>query len=344
MALASEQYMEIFNMKTIKVAVVGLGKMGLLHASILNTMPNVEIMALCDKSSILRKLVKRLFKSAQVVDDVEKLAGLDLSSVYVTTPIPSHFPIVKNLLTNQMATSIFVEKTLTSSWEKSKELCELARTVAGVNMVGYMKRFSVTFLKVKKMLTENILGDLISFDAYAYSSDFSNVQPGSKKSTLRGGVLSDLGSHVIDLALWYFNDFEVRSAFSKSIVDQEGEDSVDFEVKKFDLEGTIHASWCMDNYRMPNFGLKITGHDGTLKVNDYTVELNLRNGAPQKWFKHDLDDHVKFLLGDSEYYREDESYINSILNSGKADPSFLDASRVDQIIDLVRKEAKKIVA
>jgi predicted dehydrogenase len=330
-------------MKTVKVAVVGLGKMGLLHTSILNTIPNVEIVALCDKSFVLRKLVKKLCKSARVVDDIAKLAGLDVSSVYVTTPIPGHFPIVKNLLSDHITTNIFVEKTLTSSWEKSNQLCELARTVTGVNMVGYMKRFSVTFLKAKNMLAQNILGDLVSFEAYAFSSDFSNVQAGSKKSSLRGGVLSDLGSHVIDLALWFFNDFEVESVSSKSIVDQEGEDSVDFKVRKPGLEGTVHASWCMDNYRMPNFGLSITGHDGTLKVNDYSVELSLKNEDPHRWFKHDLNDHVNYLLGESEYYREDEAFVNSILNGGNAEPSFLTASKVDYIIDLVRKEAKNIV-
>ena len=61
-------------MKTVKVAIIGLGKMGLLHASILKTMPNVEIISLCDKSSVLRKICKKLFKYAQVVDDIEKLA------------------------------------------------------------------------------------------------------------------------------------------------------------------------------------------------------------------------------------------------------------------------------
>ena len=327
-------------MKTVRVAVVGLGKMGLLHASILNTMPNVEVVALCDKSFMLRKLIKKLFKNAQVVDDLEKLAGLDISSVYVTTPIPSHFPIVKNLFSEHVAANIFVEKTLTSRWDKSRQLCELAGVSEGVNMVGYMKRFAVTFLKAKSMLAQNVLGELTSFDAYAFSSDFSKIQSGSKKSASRGGVLSDLGSHVIDLALWFIGDFKVESASSKSAVEEEGEDSVDFKVKKLGLEGTFHVSWCMDDYRMPNFGLSITGNAGTMKVNDYSLDLKLRNGDSCRWFKHDLNDHVSFLLGESEYYREDEAFVNSILNGVKVEPSFVTASKVDYVIDQVREEAK----
>jgi predicted dehydrogenase len=324
-------------MKTVKVAVIGLGKMGLVHASILKTMPNVEIISLCDRSSVMRKIFKKLFKNAQIVDDIEKLAGLDINTVFVTTPIPVHFPIVNAVLSDNIARNVFVEKTLASNWEKSQHLCELASKVQGSNMVGYMKRFAATFSKVKNMLDQDVLGDLISFEAYAFSSDFSNL-PISSKSNSRGGVLSDLGSHVIDLALWFFGDFKVESVLSKSINNNVAEDSVEFKVKKIGLYGTFHVSWCMDNYRMPNFGVSITGSAGTIKVNDYSLDLKLKNGQSRTWFKHDLNDYVRFLLGDSEYYREDEAFVNSILNDHKVEPSFLTATKVDYVIDQVRKE------
>lgn len=36
----------------LRVAVVGLGKMGLLHASILNVLSNVKLTAVCEKSGM----------------------------------------------------------------------------------------------------------------------------------------------------------------------------------------------------------------------------------------------------------------------------------------------------
>ena len=326
-------------MQNIRVAVVGLGKMGLLHASILNTMPNVEIVALCDKSHLFLRITKKLFKTAKVVDDVEKLADFDVNSVYVTTPIPSHFPIVKSLLSKSMVKNVFVEKTLATSWEKAKELCEFVQNSHNVNMVGYMKRFSVTFGKAKSMLADGVLGEVTSFDAYAYSSDFSEVQVGSKKSASRGGSLSDLGSHVIDLALWLFGDFEVESASLKSIVNDGCEDTADFSVAKSGLTGQFRVSWCMDNYRMPSFGLALKGNNGVMKVNDYSVTLELKTGGPQVWFKHNLNDYVGFLLGESDYYREDEAFVNSIRNGSRVESNFESASKVDRLIDQVKKEA-----
>ena len=330
-------------MERLRIAVVGLGKMGLLHASILNVMPSVEVIALCDKSLWLLKFVKKLFKTAQVVDDVEKLADLDLDSVYLTTPIPIHFPVAKALYLKRVTSNLFVEKTLASSWDKAKELCELAQRCGGVNMVGYMKRFAVTFCKAKSILNQGILGEITSFEACAYSSDFSGINKSSKVPASRGGVLGDLGAHVIDLALWFFGDLEVDSAVLESMVDGGCEDSAHFRVKKSGLEGQVNVSWCMDNYRLPDFELMISGHRGVMKVNDDNLELKLKDGTSSTWYRHDLNDNVNFLLGEREYYREDEYFVRSVLTGNNAEPSFETASKVDYIIDQVKRKASKSV-
>lgn len=328
-------------MGRLRVAVVGLGKMGLLHASILSVMPSVEVIALCDKSFLLLRFVKKLFRKAKVVDDVAKLADLDIDCVYVTTPIPTHFPVVRAIYLNKVARNLFVEKTLASSWEKARELCDLAQTFGGVNMVGYMKRFSLTFSKARSLLDQGILGELNYFGAHAYSSDFSGIQKGSKMSGSRGGVLRDLGCHVIDLALWFFGDLEVDSALLESMVEGSCEDSAHFTIKNSALEGQFHVSWCMDNYRLPDFGLMITGQKGTMKVNDDNLELKLKDKTSSTWYRHDLGDNVNFLLGEREYYREDEFFVKSILSNNSAEPSFKIASKVDYVIEQVKRKANK---
>ena len=128
--------------ESLRVAVVGLGKMGLLHASILNVLPNVELTALCDKSVILRKFLKKVFKEIRIVDDLEKLSDVNPDAVYVTTPTFSHFPVARTLYLKEIARNLFVEKTLASSYGKAEELCKLAQRFGDANMVGYMKRFA----------------------------------------------------------------------------------------------------------------------------------------------------------------------------------------------------------
>lgn len=332
-------------MTAVKCAVIGLGKMGLLHSSILNTMPDVEITAVCEKSSILLKIARRLFPTAELVDDISKLKNSSINAAYVTTPISSHFGIINYLLSHQIVENIFVEKTLASSWEKAKNLCELARNFQGVMMVGYMKRYSVTFRKAKHLLNQKVLGKLSSFNAYAFSSDFSKVKYGSKKPTLRGGVLRDLSSHVIDLAGWFFGDFEVSSASLESIVSDTSEDAASFivAVRNLGITGRFQISWCAEKYRMPIFGIRVVGDRGTMNIDDYKLNLNLSDGSVVSNFKHDLDDSVGFLLGEPEYYREDAVFIKSILSGRKTEPepNFETASRTDYVIDQIKKEAKR---
>ena len=325
-------------MDRLKVAIIGLGKMGLLHSCILNTIPTVEVIAFCDKSTMLRRVAKKLFKHSIVVDDVEKLNDLSLDCAFVTAPIPAHFPIVKTLYSKNIVYNVFVEKTLASSWNKANELCALPKE-SGVNMVGYMKRFSSTFTKARNLLSENILGDLISFHGTAFSSDFAACSK-SSKGISRGGVLSDLGSHIIDLALWFFGDFKVEKALIKSIIGENSEDSVNFMVRKLGISGEFDISWCKENYRMPNFGLTVNGTNGVLTVNDYNVVLEPTGGKPVQWYRPELNDNVPFLLGEPEYYREDEHFIRSILTGRKAEPSFKTASKVDQVIEQVKQEAQ----
>lgn len=328
--------------KSLKAAVVGLGKMGLLHACILNVLPNVKLVALCDKGFMIRRISEKLFRDVRIVNALDDLDGLDLDLVYVTTPIPSHFSIVKAIYSEGLVPNVFVEKTLAHNYEGAKELCMLAQESGGVNMVGYMKRFSVTFRKAKNLLDKEALGRVVSFSAYAYSSDFSETKNNSKISVSRGGVLGDLGSHLVDLALWYFGDFRVKLARLSSLDDMGSDDFALFYVDASDgMEGQFEVTWCKKGYRMPEFGLVVYGTKGTMKINDDEVELELKDGKSVKWYRHDLDDNVGFLLGAPEFFREDDYLVKSVLKSVDAKPNFLMASRVDWVIEQVRNKAGK---
>jgi predicted dehydrogenase len=318
----------------LRVAVVGLGKMGLLHAGILNVLPNVELVAVCEKSSLIRRFSKKVFHSARVVNDVTMLKGLNLDAVYVTTPINSHFTVIKTVYSEGIAPNIFVEKTLTSSFNEAKELCDLARKFGGVTMVGYQRRFSVTYRKARNLLNQKVIGEPLSFEAYAYSSDFLGSRNDSKAHASSIGALRDLGCHAIDVALWFFGDMRVKSVRSETSF------SIYFEcIGSNGLEGKFSVSQSMENYRMPEVGLKIVGSLGTIEVNDDKLDLKLKDGKSFTWYRHDLGDNVAFLLGAPEYFREDEHFINSVLQGRAAEPSFDTALKVDQLIDRIKDKA-----
>jgi predicted dehydrogenase len=329
--------------KELKVAVVGLGKMGLLHACILNTMPNVQLSAACEKSGFTRKLFKKILPSIPIVGDVREFSGLGLDAVYITTPISSHFNVAKAVLHEQLANNLFIEKPLTSNYNESKELCALMAKTGGVNMVGYLRRFMVTFMKAKELLSQNAIGEPLSFDIRAFSADFVGMHENGEVTASRGGVLKDLGSYALDIALWFFGNIQVNSAKIESLTGACSEDAVHFTAQRelSDLQGAVSVSWCMDGYRMPEVVVSVKGSKGALEVNDDKVSLDLNNGDKSTWYRHNLDDNVDFWLGGPEYFREDAYFIKSITNNSLAEPSFETASKVDLLIETLHQKADR---
>lgn len=323
-----------------KVAVVGLGKMGLVHASVLSVLPGVTVIAVCEKSRLIRRFARKMFKGVEVVDDVEKLEKLGINAVYVTTPIPSHFSVVKAVYEQRIASNVFVEKTLAQNYDQSQQLSETARRLGGVNMVGYLRRFYVTFNKARELMLEDELGRITSFRAFAYSSDFLGTKNEQKTTVSRGGVLRDLGCHAVDLALWFFGDIQMISG-QPTQADGHSENRVKFKVEGSALEGEFDISWCMEDYRLPEVRFSIVGSRGSLEVNDDLVRLVSKGGQSSLWYRHDLYDSVPFLLGLPEYYREDLHFADCVSKGCKADPDFSAASKVDKIINDVEKAGGK---
>lgn len=324
--------------ENLRIALVGLGKMGLVHAGILNVLPNVRLVALCEKSSLVRRFSKKAFKELEIVDDLKKFADLRLDAVYVTTPIPSHFSVANAILEDKISSNLFVEKTLSQTYKQSKQLADLAQSRRSVTMVGYLRRFYVTFNKARELLQKGTIGGIESFKAHAYSSDFHGLNEEPEAKASRGGVLRDLGCHAIDLALWFFGDLRV---VAEPKLYGHTKDSVSFELENSELAGELDVSWCKEDYRMPEVSFSIAGSKGKLLVNDDQVKLELTKSNSNKWYRHDLDDNVPFYLGLPEYYREDLHYVKSLAGEMKPEPDFGSAAKVDKIIeDVTGREAQ----
>ena len=322
----------------MRVAVVGMGKMGIVHSCILHVVPGVEVVGLCEKNRLIRRFLKKVFTNVEIVDDVEKLAGLGLDAVYVTTPIPSHYQIIKAVYTRNVARNVFVEKTLANSCEEATELCSLASRYGGVNMVGYLRRFYVTFRKAKELLAERALGELSSFDVHAFSSDFLGVKQEDSSSSARGGVLRDLGCHALDLVLWYFGDLKIEPDSANSLNSGSANDVLRFRGSSpTGLTGSFQVSWCIEGFRMPEVGVSIVGSKGRLEVNDDLVRFSPNRGRESVWYRHDLNDNVPFWLGLPEYYREDVHFVEAVTSATRTEPDFVSASKIDEMIAQVER-------
>jgi predicted dehydrogenase len=329
----------------INIGVIGLGKMGLLHSSILNTMQDTKIVAICEKQPIVRLFAKRMLPSINVVSDLEEMRSQTIDAYYVTASVGAHYPIIKEIYTSLPTRHIFVEKPLCISSVQSREICGMSVGHSGTSMVGYTKRFSATFKKAHELIKSGILGDIVHVTASAFSSDFNGTEEFVPQGYARGGVLCDLGCHAIDLLHWLIGTFAVKTADvltrshgRLSYVD-EAQTVLQFNES---VEGSLTVSWCRENYRLPQVDIEVRGTTGKLLVNEYRIEL-VSSDERTVMRKNELETGVPFFLGESDYYREDQMFINAVRSNKTVDIDFAAACRTDVIINeiLAKAEARE---
>ena len=104
--------------KQINVGIVGFGKMGVLHAGILNALPDCNVKAICETEPLVRKIASKALPPVRFYDSPFDMATQEsLDAVYVTTPIPSHLSIaVDKIRTISSLPKLFRPRDL--SWER----------------------------------------------------------------------------------------------------------------------------------------------------------------------------------------------------------------------------------
>lgn len=326
------------NIVAIRVGIIGLGKMGILHAGIVNSFKNAEVAAICEKERFLIRGAKAILSNVEFYTDHTRMIQKEgLDAVFVTTPIHTHAPLVISLTKSDPSLSIFVEKPLATSGFAADTACKAVRKMSGHHMVGFQKRFSPTFLKAKEALENEILGELMFFKAYSYSSDVLRQGSSWRFKPGSGGVLLDLAPHILDLTIWFFgNPTHVNSVQSK-IHSSHVEDYVHAVFSyKSGVRGHVDVCWSMSKYRLPETCIEIFGKHGNMVASEDYLKITKygafgKEETEQIFYKPHFKTSVPYLLAEPEFTREDEAF----LFHKRASPDFFEASKVNGLIDKI---------
>ena len=109
----------------IKIAVVGLGKMGLSHLAIVDANPDLELAAVCDSAGYVLGVLKKYTGARTYSDYDAMLREVELDAVLIATPSRTHSSMVRAALEREL--HVFCEKPFTLSVSDGEELTALAR-------------------------------------------------------------------------------------------------------------------------------------------------------------------------------------------------------------------------
>lgn len=186
----------------LRVGVAGYGKAAkFFHIPFLRTLDQFELVAILQRST---NEAKEDFPGVTISRSIDELLGIkELDLVVITTSNDTHFDFAAKAM--RAGKHVVVDKPFTNTLEEATELMRIARETGKVLSVYQNRRYASDFLTMKKLLAENLLGEVHEFNA-----TYDRFRPEPIAGAWReedkpgSGVLYDLGPHLLDQTLVLF--------------------------------------------------------------------------------------------------------------------------------------------
>ena len=327
-----------------KIALIGIGKMGLSHLAIANQTANIKVEAICDTSKPLLRVIEKNTDFKCYSDYKKMISELELDAVMILVPNSYHFEIAKECI--EKGLHIFIEKPLTLSYSESVQLIDLAAKHNVKGQVGYVNRFNPIFQKVKKLLDAGVIGNVTSYVNKMTGGVIlkENTKGWRNDYSKGGGCLFDYGPHCLDLSNYFFGtDVTVSSAVLKKVFSTNVDDVVySTLIHNNSIVGFNYINWSDSSVRKATNSIEIMGTKGKLNagkqelsiyLNEENKELSLVKGWNQLFI---TDENM-----DVPYYLRGEDFTRQLINfsdlvNGKIDKSessLYDASIADKLME-----------
>jgi predicted dehydrogenase len=244
----------------VGVAIVGCGAVAQLYyrpaLATLVAEGSVKIVAAHDPdTSALRRFCDGL-PGTQPVDTFEDLLRLRPDLVIVASP-PRHHA-AQSIEALRMGIDVFCEKPLATSHAEGVAMVEAAWTSGQRLTVGLVRRQFPAAQTIRRLIESGALGDLHSIECFEGGPFRWPVQSASyfAKDVGNGGVLQDIGSHALDLLIWWLGEPTSVAYEDDSMGGVEANCRVDLRFGDVAASLRLSRDWARPNRYL------ITGADG----------------------------------------------------------------------------------
>ncbi|ARM15701.1 MULTISPECIES: Gfo/Idh/MocA family protein [Rhizobium] len=184
--------------KTVKVAVIGAGFMGSMHASIFASDPRAELVAVVDRDMARCKaLADSIGKGVRAYASHEELLAaetLDLVSICT----PDHLHLEPALAIAAKGVNLFIEKPIASTIEDGRRIVEASKAANVKLGVGYLLRFDPRYYKARELIEAGKIGKPI----HLYARRNSARTEGPKRYAGTLPLAMHVTVHDVDMVLW----------------------------------------------------------------------------------------------------------------------------------------------
>ena len=183
----------------LRAGLVGFGMAGrVFHAPLISSVDGLELAAVVERrgdQAAQRYPGITTYRSLE-----ELLADPSIDLVVVATPSGTHFEVARQAL--EAGRNVVVDKPVSVTSQEIRQLMELVKARDRALIPFHNRRWDGDFLTIQRLFQEHQLGRVVHIE-----SRFDRWHPGATRRPWKddagqgGGVLLDLGTHLVDQAL-----------------------------------------------------------------------------------------------------------------------------------------------
>ena len=266
-------------MEKVKIGVIGLGGVAqLVHLPNFSKIPNADLTAVAEINRNRLQTISDKFNVKQRFCNYnDMLEKSDIEAVIIATPTSTHKDITIDCL--NAGKDVLIEKPMARTFQEAKQIVDAAKKNKKILMVGMNLRYRPDTMLLRSFINTNEIGEPFYVKCGWIRKQSSGEKWFTKKEESGGGVIIDLGIHIMDLALWLLNYPEISSVSAQNFhhYTKNVEDTSISCIKCINSAViNMEVSWSLP-VEKDHFFLEVYGTKGSFSINPFRLYKKVEN-------------------------------------------------------------------
>lgn len=322
-----------------KLALLGAGRIGKVHAQAIASDSRAKLVAVVDAvAEAAQAIADQAGCKVSTIDAV--LADPEVDAVVICTPTNTHADLIERFA--KAGKAIFCEKPIDLDVARAKACLEVVRQTGARVMLGFNRRFDPHFRAVRKAIEDGTIGKV---EMVTITSRDPGPPPASYIK-VSGGIFRDMTIHDFDMARFLLGEEIVSvTAFGSVLVDPEIGKLGDYDSASIILTTASGRQAMISNSRRASYGydqrIEVHGSRGAVSAENQrpvSIEIATGNG----YTRPPLHDFFMTRYT-AAYAAEISAFIDSIVEGTPPSPSAEDGLIALQLADAALRSASEHV-
>ncbi len=252
----------------------------------------------------------------------------DIDAVYIATPPDSH--AFYTLEAARRGKAVYVEKPMARTVPEAEGMVRACREAGVPLFVAYYRRAQPRFLKARELIMDGSLGDVRSFQ-YLFACPVPEDDPARpwllSREKAGGGLLYDIGSHMIDSIIFLLGEPEEVVGRSANLSRARDTEDLSSALMRFvsGVQGTVQLSF---SAAQSIDRLWVSGSRGSLT-------LSIMGYEPLLWEHDGLTEPIDFPRPEHVQQPLIERVVNTLLGRDHLDATGASALQTQEILEAI---------